>query len=334
MAYRFLYVALFICCFMLLKFGNVSFCLSQEGKDEKRKIENYIHGIDDSRMRLNTGVCHITGSNTIDGKTSVDDIEIAFDYKNDFYRFDRKGQCHSLRTPEYYYEFWHPGGQGDIVERQLSSARVSSHMAKPFDIRALGFFSFVGPYWNYEYNRDIRPKLFSDHSVSCKQLSDGLVLITTERVPDIPNASKMKREYWIAPNQGGEIVRAEYAGIDTYEMSWKEINRTWVPIAFKLNSTQSYSAEWKIDWLSVNEPVPIDYFDPSNLSEKPVILVSSELGELVQLGKTGKGLSLPGLPEKRKDYFLFRYILMGLGILMIAIALGKKIYDWRKRTSE
>jgi hypothetical protein len=316
---------------IVLLYSQASICYAELSKEDSQKIQQILHGMDDGRMRLNTGVCRLSGTTIIGNQTTIEDIEIAFDYSKGYYRFDRKGECHSLRTPEYYYEFWHPNNQSSVIERQASSVRVQSHTARPFDIRSLGFFSFIGTYWNREYEPDVRQKLFQDRPISYEALSEGLILVTMERTPEISNVPLMKRKYWISPKQGYSIVRADYDGIDIYEISWKKTNDIWVPITFTLNSTQSYSAEWKIDWLYVNKNVPLDYFDPSALSDKVVMLVSQELGTPVIIGQVGKGVtSIIDQPKIKYPYF--RYILIITGLILMFIAFMKMIYDrWKKK---
>ncbi|MDR3109357.1 MAG: hypothetical protein LBU65_06685, partial [Planctomycetaceae bacterium] len=96
--------------FSLIVLGYALFATSLFAGDlspELQKNADYtLQGFDDTIMRINSGICRINGQSKVGSKTSDDEFEIAFDFANNYYRFDRKGQCHSLRTPEYYYEFW------------------------------------------------------------------------------------------------------------------------------------------------------------------------------------------------------------------------------------
>jgi hypothetical protein len=285
--------------------------------------------MDDSRMRLNSGICHISGTTVINENVDTESITIAFDYKKGMYRFDRTDQCYSLRTPEYYYELWFPNKENSGVTRQTSSERKPSYKAKPFDIQMLGFFTLVGPYYRKTYQPDSRLVFFEEIPISYEQLSEDLILIETKRKPVIENVPLIKRRYWLSPKQGYSLLKAEYADHVTIEMSWAEKNRTWVPTAFKLSSLQNRSAEWKIDWEQVNEPVPDKYFDPEQLAQKPTPVFSSELGKPLQIGTIGKDVT--STDQSKTKYLYFRYILIITGLILIFIALVKMIYDRLKK---
>jgi hypothetical protein len=298
--------------------------------DLKQKINVVFRGMDDSRMRLNSGICHISGTTVIRDDVSTESVTIVFDYKKGMYRCDRTDQCYSLRTPEYYYEVWFPNRQDAAVTRQKSSERQPSYMAKPFDIQMLGFFSLVGPYWDQEYQPDFRLSLFEEVPVSYEQLSKDLILIETKRIPPNSLGSPLKRKYWLSSKQEYSLLKAEFGDFVTIEVSWTEKNKTWVPTAFKLSSTQRRSAEWKIDWELVNKPVPDKYFDPEQLSEKPIPVFSKELGESILIGTLGKNKDVIDQPKIKYPYF--RYILITTGLILMVIAFIKMIYDrWKKK---
>jgi hypothetical protein len=313
-----------------------SVCTADISTEDKQKVKNILAGLDDSRMRLNSGVCRIAGSSLRGIESFDDDITVAFDYSKGFYRFDQGEDRRSLRTPDYYYEYLK---EHQMVTRQGTQTRSPLREISPFDIRNLGFFNFVGPYWKAEYATDERTNLFNDKPISIKELN-GIFEVTVERKASIPGYDfpPIARKYWIDSRQGFSMVRAEFGGWDSIEISWKEINKTWVPTSFKLSSTQTtQSAEWKIDWSFVNEDVPEDYFDPTLLSDEATILVSKELDQPIIIGKIAQGHDLPGplyMPEDR-GYSPFRYVLMSIGIFLVVLGLGKMAYDyWKKQQSK
>jgi hypothetical protein len=117
-------------------------------------------------------------------------------------------------------------------------------------------------------------------------------------------------------------------------LSWKEKNETWVPVAFKLSSVQDYSAEWKIDWELVNEPVPDKYFDPNLLSKESVPLYSEELNDSIQIGRIGGGGKSPKpIKPKSMDYdYIFKVSLITGGVILAIIAFCKMLYDrWKQK---
>ena len=301
-------------------------CAADVDVVDKQRVGMILSALDDSRMRINTGVCNITGNLS----RGSDNITIAFDYHKGFYRFDQNENKRSLRTPDYYYESLdehHP------VTRQGTHDFSPSWQIKPFDIRGLGFFSLTGPSWRRDYVKDERKCLFEDNPVSLEESANGVFVITFERTTE--NPPPIIRKYWIDSGQGFSLIRGEYGETVTIDMSWKEINETWVPTSFKLSSAdRNQSAEWKIDWLIVNEDVPEHYFDPNLLSNEGTYLVSVELEQPIIIGDIRKGQELPGplyVPEERRSSH-FRNILMYLGIFFIVLGLGKKLYDYlRKR---
>jgi len=299
---------------------------------DRQKIKTVLSGLDDSRMRLNSGVCRIVGnSKRATPEVINDNILIAFDYNRGFYRFDQ-GANRTLRTPDFYYECVK---DRQMVTRQTATGWMPSWGIRPFDVRALGFFTFVGPYWKAEYATDERTNLFIDKPVSIKEVN-GIFEITVERKANIPGYDfpPATRIYWIDSRQGFSMIRLVLGSeLDTIEISWEERNQVWVPMSFKLSSAQPQSAEWKIDWSFVNDDVPEDYFDPTLLSDEVTMLVSKELDQPIVIGRLGKGYDLPGqltpLPENKSSPF--RYAPMIIGIFLIVLGFGKKMYDsWKK----
>jgi hypothetical protein len=320
--------ALIFVVFIFLATFNDSFAIDDAMKE---KITYAFRGMDDSRMRLNSGICHISGTTIINQDVDTESITIAFDYKKEMYRFDRP-DCYSLQTPEYYYEVWFPNKANSGITRQKFSERTLSWKAAPFDIQMLGFFTLVGPYYRKMYQPDSRLVFFEEIPISYEQLSDDLIFIETRRKPVIENVPLIKRKYWLSPKQGYSLLKAEYGDHVTIEMSWTEKNKTWVPTAFTLSSKQNRSADWKIDWEQVNEPVPDKYFDPEQLVEKPTPVFSSELGEPIQIDTFGRKDVTQIKYQPKIQYPYTRHILIIAGLILMFIAFMKMAYDrWNKK---
>lgn len=327
--------------FMLICCLCVScYCLAEINDTDKQKVRHILIGLDDARMRLNSGVCRIETSEGrgIPGIVE-DDILMAFDYNAKYIRFDL-GTDRSLYTPEYYYEYL----DGDHVVSRASRHESESLLdIRPFDIRMLGLLSLTRNR-SIDYTSFEQIQTFKDKPLALKE-TNGVYELTVERIVEPPpgfESVPVIRKYWIDSNRGFAMVRLEFydgsdtsrAVLGTNEISWKEINKTWVPTSLILTDKQDdYILEWTLDWSLVNEPVPESYFDPTLLSEKDAVFVSLELGDPIVLGKIGPGREVSGplvTPEKR-DYSLLRYTLMGLGICLIVLALSKKAYDWWKQ---
>ncbi|MDR1478207.1 MAG: hypothetical protein LBJ00_04630 [Planctomycetaceae bacterium] len=297
---------------------------SQPAEKEKKLAELTLRGMDDTRKCLLSGVCQITGESregTAGLKETKDDITIAFDFHKNNYRFDRAQKSYSLLTGDYFYELMNPGDPSytQFVVRNYANKDSVKGNAKPFDIRALGFFNFIGPYWEISYPTYSSDILFNSELLTYKKEPNGIVLLEYKY-------KFSTRKFWIDSQNGYTLVRAEYNSIDTIELSWKKLNGVWVPESFQLFSTEGYFANWKIDWHSVNVPVPDEYFDPEKMSEKVAFFVSEELGEPVLLGKNNKDISLKEKNKMQYSHY-FRLVLVVAGLILIVVSLCKKVYD-------
>jgi hypothetical protein len=132
---------------------------------KKREIAtSVLKRMQDSRERLLSGVCRIRGrpKDTRQGQTVETPIDCfcAFDFPRGLYRFDRNAPTKGgiveggrmIRTPPHVYstrgiETEHLGG---VMQERPDSADVG-HIA-PFDIRCVGLFNFVGPYWERTFD--------------------------------------------------------------------------------------------------------------------------------------------------------------------------------------
>ena len=151
------------------------FCMADISEADKLKVSSVLSGLDDSRMRLNSGVCRIVGSSDRGTLENIeDDILVAFDFNKGFYRFDQ-GINRSLQTQDYYYECLE--GAQMVSRYSIQSAR-HSHLIRPFDIRNLGFFNFQGPYWKERYATNEHIDLFKDNPISIEEVNSVFYLST------------------------------------------------------------------------------------------------------------------------------------------------------------
>lgn len=325
-----------------LVFAICCICCVAESAEDIKDVDMAWRGLDDSRLRIVSGVCTLKGTTTKRGENRDEDCLIAFDIQKGFYRFDRMKVANSLLTPEYYFECWEPRSQRAAIERQLYAQREPSNKVDLFDIRMLGFFTFLDAYGNLRYDKDtIANFLENKELVEFQQHSNGIISITYVVTPmemSLLDEEKTRQTYWIDLSHGFSLIKVEYrhsdGDIDTTEITWKEKNNVWVPETCFFSSTQGFGGMWKFDWSLVNEYVPSHFFDVGDLSEVSVRLLSRELGEAIQIGVAGGGEESYLVDEHagwNNRSLLFRYILMVLGLLLIVIALGKKAYDRRSR---
>jgi hypothetical protein len=205
----------------------------------------------------------------------------------------------------------------------------------PFDIRSTGLFTPYGPYWDDNYQR-ISKSFYNriPDLVEINENKNGIVEFVFQHKPR-ESQPPGKSIFFIDTKQGFTIVKYEdlfFQGTkNSHEISWKKIKNQWVPVSFVLSSNQGLSAEWTFDWKSVNESVPMEYFDPNLLSEKPTTLFSMELGELVRLGLIGKDIEPVTVQPKR--WSSLNYFLITAGLMMMLISLGKMGYDrWIRKS--
>ena len=325
-------------------FAFLTPCLfgTDPSEDVQKKAGYVLRGFDDTIMRINSGVCRIVGK-TIEphGNVINDDILIAFDYGTHYYRFDNGNLKRTLLTPEFYYEVWNLHTLPLSVTRSpAANPEISGIHCRLVDIQSIYHWAPIGSCKPYDYQQSQFHQQNEEVRITgYEELPNGLVKITRE-IPQPPTAPKVYDEYIINTNEGYTVQQIKMNFGYTYETSWKNINQTWVPVAYVFKSgsnSRNFGAEWKIDWEQVNEKVDPRYFDLEEMladQEEGAFMLSDELGTgTVIIGKVGKGYA--PIPETSlpTNYPLFNYILMGLGIFLIILGLGKKIYDYVRSRS-
>lgn len=323
-------------CFLMI----VLCCVAAQSVANANEADMVWRGLDDSRMRIVSGQCVVRGTTAKNGDTREENCLIVFDSQKGFYRFDRIGVANSLLTPEYYYECWEPGTDRSAIERQPHTTRETSHKIDLFDIRMLGFFTLISVYNDLRYDKDTITRFLENKKlVEFQRYNNGVVAITyivTPKLIQLSDDEKTRQTYWIDPSTGFSLIKAEYrhsgGDVDTTEITWKEKNNVWVPDTCQFLSNQGFSGVWKFDWMLVNEVIPTHFFEVSNLSETPVKVFSWELGEAVEIGTAGQGEEYFYETQDR-HFHPFNVILMVIGIFLIVLGLGKKIYDYVKSRS-
>jgi hypothetical protein len=298
----------------------------------KQKADMVFYGFDDTIMRINSGICRITGKTVIpSGEVINDNILIAFDYANHFYRFDNGNLKKTLLTPDYFYEVWHPNAYGMSVKRSPAAAPdATSIFCLLVDIQNIFCFVPVGPHKPLAYQHS---KLHTQNREIMKthyeELPNKLVKISTEATQ-----SGIITDYIFNKNNGYIIQQIKKNNGYISDISWKNINQTWVPIAYVFKSGLNFSVEWKIEWEQVNEKVDPNFFNLEEMvgkQEEDVPILSAELGEPpIIIGRVGKGVtSIIDQPKTKYPYL--RSILIIAGLILIFISLCKMFYDRYKR---
>ncbi len=168
--------------------------------------------------------------------------------------------------------------------------------------------------------------------VSLQNNPNGLIVLGAE-FPNPDGYPPLVANYFIASDKDFTVQRIEYNCGYTMDISWKQINDTWVPTAFSQHAREGFGVDWKIDWEIVNDHVPPEYFDIEKIvsDHSSIPLVSRELGEPILLENVG--FDAPIKPSETDRHSGTRYFLITLGLLMIVISLIKMYYDRRKRKS-
>ena len=313
--------------------------------------EFVLKGMQDSRQRLVSGVCRIRGTRRqIDESRTTeeaDDLFCAFDFPEGLYRFDRLAPDEdgiteggrSIRTPEHIYYTYGINSEhiGGVMRDRVNSDTVG-HIA-PFDIRRVGLFNFVGPYWT---------TTFDDF---CQGLRKGKLIDLSEEGQDVYRLTwayekaEVETTLWLDSTKGYSWIRYEVASqqVDSektvIDTSWDRIHGVWVPTAMRLANDHwdgsRDEAEWTIEWESVNEPVDENYFALSSFApERRVAVFSKELGKPVVVeytdGSAPTGV-LPGEPEPRRWWIALTSTIL-LVLLVTAVFAVRRLRHRRGRT--
>jgi hypothetical protein len=313
-----------------------------KGDVDVNKAQLILHGMDDIRMKLTSGICCVTritqnGDNVITDDTCF----IAFDYRKGFYRFDvqgKDGSAKTLLTPEHYYSTIRLSSEGEFESVFRDSANNMSPIGfiNPFDIRSTGLFTPYGPYWKNTYeqlSQDIFKRL--PDLVEMKEQSNGIVSFSFQKKTQTGLPQSVKTTFYVDTKRDYLLVKFDDLLLskitNSHEISWKQLNHQWVPVTFVFSSNQGLTAEWKFEWESVNTNIPQHFWDINSFSDSTLDLFSRELdGTPIRIGIIGKDVTTIDQPKIKYPYF--RYFLIITGLILIFIALGKMAYDrWKKK---
>jgi hypothetical protein len=329
---RVLLLAVWLCLILITSMSAADLSL-----DTKQKADHALLGMDDVIMRINCGVCRITGKTIMPGGKNArvidDNILVAFDYSNHFYRFDNGNLAKSLLTPEFFYEMRGINEPNvSVIRSNASEPIVSNDFCELVDVQDIFRFVPVGPHMPFKYQKSVlhqNPKKIK--KIGYKELTNELVSVTIE----FPNPDgydpPLTAEFIINKANGYTLQHAEYNCGYTADISWKYINKTWVPVSYVFNSGLNFSVEWKIEWEQVNEKVDNKFFNLEEVigeQDNDVLMFSYELGSpSVLVGRVGKGVSTLNTNKSTVKYPYLRPLLIMSGLILIFISLCKKVYD-------
>lgn len=312
-----------------------SYCLlAQASASEPREL---LRGIDNSRMRISSGVFTVTGTTveTLNGeetKNVSEDCRVLFDYDKGFYRFEREGQGIFLLTPECVYERWKAiPGDKHVAITQYELDHQPNINVNPFDIRLLGLFTCVGRYWRYSYEEYHDYLLNGAEVVEKKDGPLAYIAIASKAAASNSDASTQypADKFWVDKENGYTTTRIE-VGVQTSDISWKELNGVFVPMSCR----QQYrareldlkvDADWTFAWEMVNETVPEGVFTYQSLKsedEESGVLYSADVdpeGSPVALDHFQDSVDSPNTQVPASN---LSRILLGLGLLLILIGVG------------
>jgi hypothetical protein len=271
---------------------------------------------------------------------------IAFDYHKHFYRFDNGKLIRTLLTPDFYYELWKPGEHNASVKRSpATDMKVSSAFCEIIDIQNLFVFVPVGVHKPYKYqNSDFHKQIEKFKILNYEDMANDLASVTIEYPNPYNYDPPFTATFIVNKTNGYTVQHIEYNNGYVKDISWKHINKTWVPVAYVFDSGSEdpnfSSVEWKIEWEQVNEKVDPLFFNLEEMVGEPeefswfegIPMFSDELGDQsILIGQVGKNVtSITDQPKIKYPYF--RYILITTGLILIVIALIKMVYDrWKKK---
>jgi hypothetical protein len=269
---------------------------------------------------------------------------IAFDYNKHFYRFDNGKLIRTLLTPDFYYELWNPGEYNASVKRSpATDMKVSNVFCDIVDVRYLFFFVPVGHRKPFEYQNSAFHKQIEKLKIlNYEDMTNDLASVTIEYFNPYNYETPLIGKFVVNKTNGYTVQHIEYNNGYVKDISWKNINKTWVPVAyvFDCGSDLNFNVEWKIEWEQVNEKVDPLFFNLEEMvgeQEKfswfeGIPMFSDELGDQsILIGQVGKGVtSITDQPKIKYPYF--RYFLITTGLILIFIAFIKMLYDrWKKK---
>lgn len=326
---------------------------SVNGLDQslQEKADMALQAFDDTLMRLNSGECHITGE-THGGMYNIkDDITIAFDYSKYCYWFSNGSLKWALLNPDHFYEVWHPDEPGTSVTRSSASDyKPKSAHCHVIDVQDIFRYIPLGPNKPFDYQEsDFHRNIHEIKPTDYEELPSGLIkLVTTEG----EGGTQVVQEYHIDPSKGYTVPHWELRviGIPHYihqvrDISWKKINKTWVPTAYNLKGylseketdKPSTTVDWKIEWKKVNKKIDPSQFDVDIMLSRlkyGAALRTTELGpEEVSLGRIEPGGSLRDQQSQREKLSWFRIVFFSVGIVFIVGGLCRK-YIVSKRAKQ
>ncbi|GHT15525.1 hypothetical protein FACS1894170_13050 [Planctomycetales bacterium] len=304
-------------------------------------------GVDDTVLRINAGVCRIRGKTESPSNNVInDDIFIAFDYQSHLYRFDNGDRGRSLFTHDTYYQVWGVASPSVSIDKSSAANPNISGRLNYIDIQSAIFFVPVGPPKRpYSYlNSVLRKKDFK--CLEYQEFPNGLIHIKVE----LPRWGEMLADtqtYTVDTKNGYTLRGLEHSFGYVREISWENINNTWVPVSYVMGIKKDSRAEkqgtkmsvnWKIDWEQVNEKVDPKYFDLKEIVadlgdpdlEQDIPIYSQELGQLLRIGSVGKD-SVIEFEDLKHGYNYLNLTLVTIGGLLVFIPLCKMYYDRRKK---
>jgi hypothetical protein len=318
-------------------FFNRDIFASDLSVDVKNKINMVFRGVDDMIMSINSGICRISGT-TIrpGGKRIEDDMFVAFDYNKKNYRFDNRNS-RTLSTTEYYYEVWNLNTQHVNIERSLIIEPSVSADSNFVDLRALFLFVPVGPHLPNDYQLKIHEKIDLFKGLEYKKMPNNIVKVKIEFPNPLGYSEPLTADFFVNITNGYAVQYIEYNCGYTMNISWKQINKVWVPVTYVFKSTQGIEVEWKIDWEIVNKEIPSKYFSLKEMVADQVVplipIITRELGSPVIIGKIGKGSESIVEQPQRIQYIRLFLIIAGLVLLFIGII--KHGYDrWKQKREQ
>jgi hypothetical protein len=305
----------------------------------KNKADLTLQGFDDTIMRINSGICRITGTTVRPGNEIVnDDILIAFDYSNHYYRFDNGKLIRTLLTPDFYYELWGVNEPAASVRRSsVSDIKVSNGRCDFIDIQSLYCFVPVGTHGPNGYQKSVLHRQIKQlKKLDYKDNVNGLTSVTFEFPNPYNYDPPLTATYFINKTNGYTVQHIEYNCGYIMDISWKNINQTWVPIAYVLKTKSNFNVEWKIEWEQVNEKVDAKFFDLDEMvadRTEDVPMLSEELDSPIIIGKIGKD-SKPLVEQPQRLQYI-RLFLIIAGLVLLFIGISKKGYDrWKQKKKQ
>lgn len=353
--------------------------------DDHAHLDFVFSGIEENRSLLESGHCTITGSQASldplgnapsesEGKKADSRFEFRIVFDKERLRFDRtqpgwtvdettmsrkdnvndSGFEASMKpgiVRSYYYRtptkagFWIDSK--NVIELGGPSLRLPEWM-KPFDVNALGLYSWVELKRGLDLSQIV--KLYSaSANYSVSEIDSGVHKIELNHDE---GPSKSRWYVWVDPSRGFTAYRAELhenVGAPStdvpltitqrFDTQWDLQGGVWVPVDHKFlvrtfskgELVGGVKANFALQWHAINKPVADKWFTYKDFDAPDTIgVLDSSLGQSI-VDRLPAGVTPTTYPNLKSEESAFRTVAILVNVVICLLLVGLLVFRWRIR---